>query len=51
MSTRYMKKVYGGDVIRENIVDNASDTEISVPNDTKSKTFNVFDVVRKWMLQ
>lgn len=45
MSTRYMKKVYGSDVIAEDDHNNASDTEISVSNDTKSKSFNVFDVV------
>lgn len=45
MSTRYMKKVYGGDVIAEKDHNSASDTEISVTNGTKSKSFNVFDVV------
>lgn len=45
MSTRYMKKVYGGDVIAEKDNNSASDTEILVTNDTKSKSFNVFDVV------
>lgn len=45
MSTRHMKKVYGNDIIFEKDNDTASDTEISVTNDTKSKSFNVFDVV------
>lgn len=44
MSTRYIKKIYGRDVIPEKD-DSASDTEISVTNDAKSKSFNVFDVV------
>ncbi|XP_011144810.1 transcription factor 25 isoform X2 [Harpegnathos saltator] len=47
MSTRYMKKVYGGDVITEKENNDASDTEISVTNDTKSKSFNVFDVLNQ----
>lgn len=45
MSTRYMKKVYGNDVTLEKSDDDASDTEVSVTN--KSKSFNVFDVVRR----
>lgn len=45
MSTRYMKKIYGNDVILVKDNDSASDTEISVTSDTKSKSFNVFDVV------
>lgn len=44
MSTRHMKKIYGSDVILEKDYD-ASDAEISVTNDIKSKSFNVFDVV------
>lgn len=47
MSTRYMKKVYGSDVILDKDNDGASDVEISVTNDTKSKSFNVFDLVCK----
>lgn len=47
MSTRYMKKVYGNDVTLEKGDDDASDTEISLPSNTKSKSFNVFDVVRR----
>lgn len=46
MSTRHMKKIYGSDVILEKDYD-ASDTEISVTNDTKSKSFNVFDVLNQ----
>lgn len=46
MSTRYMKKIYGSDVILEKDYD-ASDAEISVTNDTKSKSFNVFDVLNQ----
>ncbi|XP_018368623.1 PREDICTED: transcription factor 25 [Trachymyrmex cornetzi] len=45
MSTRYMKKVYGSDVTLETGNDNASDTEVSVTSNTKSKSFNVFDVL------
>ncbi|XP_070154709.1 ribosome quality control complex subunit TCF25 [Polyergus mexicanus] len=47
MSTRYMKKIYGNDVILEKDNDSASDTEISVTSDTKSKSFNVFDVLNQ----
>jgi len=47
MSTRYMKKVYGGDVTLEKDNDDMSDTEVSVTNNVKSKSFNVFDVVRR----
>ncbi|CAL1686186.1 unnamed protein product [Lasius platythorax] len=46
MSTRYIKKIYGSDVIPEKD-DSASDTEISVTNDAKSKSFNVFDVLNQ----
>jgi len=46
MSTRYMKKVYGDDVTLEKDDDDMSDTEVSVTNNVKSKSFNVFDVVR-----
>lgn len=45
MSTRYMKKVYGGDVTLEN--DDASDTEVLVTSNVKSKSFNVFDVLNQ----
>jgi len=45
MSTRYMKKVYGGDVTLKEDNDDMSDTEVSVTNNVKSKSFNVFDVV------
>jgi len=45
MSTRHMKRVYGGNVISGEDNDAASDTEISATNDTKSKFFNVFDLV------
>ncbi|XP_012228074.1 ribosome quality control complex subunit TCF25 [Linepithema humile] len=47
MSTRYMKKVYGSDVILDKDNDGASDIEISVTNDTKSKSFNVFNVLNQ----
>lgn len=47
MSTRYMKKVYGNDVTLEKGVDDASDTEVPVTSNVKSKSFNVFDVVRR----
>ncbi|XP_018308237.1 transcription factor 25 [Mycetomoellerius zeteki] len=43
MSTRYMKKVYGSDVTLETDNDNTSDTEVA--SNTKSKSFNVFDVL------
>jgi len=46
MSTRHIKRLYGGNVISIENNDTASDTEISVTNDTKSKLFNIFDVVR-----
>lgn len=47
MSTRYMKKVYGSDVILEKDNDDASDVEVSVSSNAKTKSFNVFDVVRR----
>lgn len=47
MSTRYIKKIYGSDVIIEKDDDSASDKEISMTNDTKSKSFNVFDVLNQ----
>ncbi|XP_029163781.1 transcription factor 25 [Nylanderia fulva] len=49
MSTRYIKKIYGSDIIieKEKDDDSASDKEISVTNDTKSKSFNVFDVLNQ----
>lgn len=46
MSTRYMKKVYGGNVTLEK-GDDTSDTEVPVTSNAKSKSFNVFDVVCK----
>lgn len=45
MSTRYMKKVFGGDVIIDGDKENVSDVENSVNDNFKSKSFNVFDVV------
>lgn len=42
-----MKKVYGGDVTLETGNDDASDTEVSVTGNTKSKSFNVFDVLNQ----
>ncbi|KAL6263202.1 hypothetical protein P5V15_006002 [Pogonomyrmex californicus] len=47
MSTRYMKKVYGDDVILAKGDDDASDTEVSVRSNAKSKSFNVFDVLNQ----
>ncbi|XP_015607556.1 transcription factor 25 [Cephus cinctus] len=46
MSTRYMKKVYGGDVGLENNNENLSDTEIPITG-VKPKQFNVFDLLNQ----
>lgn len=43
MSTRYMKRIYGGDAIHD--IGNGSASETEIPNEPKSKSFNVFDVV------
>lgn len=51
MSTRYMKKVYGGDVLIEKDSENESEVENSIIGAVKSKTFNVFDLVRFKLLQ
>ncbi|XP_014616085.1 PREDICTED: transcription factor 25 [Polistes canadensis] len=45
MSTRYMKKVFGGDEIVDGNKENVSDVENSVNDNFKSKSFNVFDVL------
>ncbi|XP_036141466.1 transcription factor 25 [Monomorium pharaonis] len=48
MSTRYMKKVYGGDVTLEKGDSDVSDTEeVLVTSNAKSKSFNVFDVLNQ----
>lgn len=45
MSTRYMKKVYGSDVLFEKDSENESEMENSIIGNVKPKTFNFFDVV------
>lgn len=45
MSTRYMKKVYGGDVLSEKNSENENEIENSIIGNVQSKTFNFFDVV------
>ncbi|KAI4493123.1 hypothetical protein M0802_009673 [Mischocyttarus mexicanus] len=45
MSTRYMKKVFGGDEIVDGNKENINDVENSVNDNFKSKSFNVFDVL------
>ena len=45
MSTRYIKKVYGGDVLTETDSENESELESSLIGNVKSKAFNLFDVV------
>ncbi|XP_076622742.1 nuclear localized protein 1 [Colletes latitarsis] len=47
MSTRYMKKVYGGDALAEKDSESESDIKNSIIGDVKSKTFNVFDVLNQ----
>lgn len=51
MSTRYLKKVYGNDIVlKENFEESepeASDTEVVT---RKKKQFNVFDLVRSYTL-
>ncbi|XP_076675609.1 nuclear localized protein 1 [Andrena cerasifolii] len=47
MSTRYMKKVYGGDVLIEKDSENESEVENSIIGAVKSKTFNVFDLLNE----
>ncbi|XP_076764371.1 nuclear localized protein 1 [Xylocopa sonorina] len=45
MSTRYMKKLYGGDMLPEKDSENESEMETSIIGNIKSKTFNLFDVL------
>ncbi|CAK9798291.1 Transcription factor 25 [Anthophora quadrimaculata] len=47
MSTRYMKKVYGGDVLTEKDSENESEMENSIIGNVKSKAFNLFDVLNQ----
>ncbi|XP_043248375.1 transcription factor 25 [Colletes gigas] len=47
MSTRYMKKVYGGDALAEKDSESESDVKNSIIGDVKSKTFNVFDILNQ----
>ncbi|CAK9802529.1 Transcription factor 25 [Anthophora plagiata] len=47
MSTRYMKKVYGGDVLTEKDSENESEMENSIIANVKSKAFNLFDVLNQ----
>ncbi|XP_078042156.1 nuclear localized protein 1 isoform X1 [Augochlora pura] len=47
MSTRYMKKVYGGDALPEKDSESESDAENLMIRDVKSKTFNLFDVLNQ----
>lgn len=45
MSTRYMKKVYGSDMLSEKDSENENEIDNSIIGNVKSKTFNLFDVV------
>ncbi|XP_017753189.1 PREDICTED: transcription factor 25 [Eufriesea mexicana] len=47
MSTRYMKKVYGGDVLSEKNSENENEIENSIIGNIKSKKFNFFDVLNQ----
>ncbi|XP_050475334.1 transcription factor 25 [Bombus huntii] len=47
MSTRYMKKVYGSDVLFEKGSENESEMENSIIGNVKPKTFNFFDVLNQ----
>nr|XP_034172798.1 transcription factor 25 [Osmia lignaria] len=47
MSTRYMKKVYGSDVLLEKDNENENEIENSIIGNVKSKTFNLFDVLNE----
>ncbi|XP_017794175.1 PREDICTED: transcription factor 25 isoform X3 [Habropoda laboriosa] len=47
MSTRYMKKVYGGDVLSEKDSENENEMENSIIGNVKSKAFNLFDVLNQ----
>ncbi|XP_076649517.1 nuclear localized protein 1 [Halictus rubicundus] len=47
MSTRYMKKVYGGDALPEKDSESENEPENLMIHDVKSKTFNLFDVLNQ----
>ncbi|XP_017885191.1 transcription factor 25 [Ceratina calcarata] len=47
MSTRYMKKVYGGDVLPVKDSENEGEIDNSIIGDVKSKAFNLFDVLNE----
>lgn len=47
MSTRYMKKVYGSDLLLPKDNENENEPENSIIVNVKSKTFNVFDVLNE----
>ncbi|XP_031840463.1 nuclear localized protein 1 [Nomia melanderi] len=47
MSTRYMKKMYGGDTLPEKDSESENEEENSMIRDVKSKTFNLFDVLNQ----
>ncbi|XP_076245271.1 nuclear localized protein 1 isoform X2 [Calliopsis andreniformis] len=47
MSTRYMKKVYGSDILSKENSENESEIDNSIIGNIKSKTFNVFDVLNE----
>ncbi|XP_003703109.1 nuclear localized protein 1 [Megachile rotundata] len=47
MSTRYMKKVYGSDLLLPKDNENENELENSIIGNVKSKTFNVFDVLNE----
>lgn len=47
MSTRYLKKVYGGAVLSEKDSENESDVENPVIGNYRPKSFNVFDVLNE----
>lgn len=47
MSTRYMKKLYGTNVLPEKDSENESDVDNPTINNNKAKTFNVFDMLNE----
>ncbi|PBC26233.1 ribosome quality control complex subunit TCF25 [Apis cerana] len=47
MSTRYMKKVYGSDMLSEKDSENENEIDNSIIGNVKSKTFNLFDVLNQ----
>ncbi|XP_006615462.1 transcription factor 25 [Apis dorsata] len=47
MSTRYMKKVYGSDILSEKNSENENEIDNSIIGNVKSKTFNLFDVLNQ----